>query len=547
MSDHYSAGTDRIRALKTSMVSLLEGAREETIPLAHLQHGARLLAEAYQPIFNRGSVQLASESANDFETTMGAVEDGYAVWRSVEGAFARTLDLAYNGYIAPENLQADETFMQLRDQVGERISALFAKLQAAWKAHVGARPWDDYLVPERKDIDRTTLETNLRLLVQGDHLDVEDSLEALTGPLRYAFVNYLSEHRGSLDLVEESLWMRPEIVVMNDYWAQNPEVRLLDILTKKEHSRRAGSFARLQSLLTYHSPEARASQYVAEEVAQIRLDQRQPYYRCLMLHPDHEVRRYAVSNVDIEGFWKLATPHTVPCAAILSMLERVVRSKFYEENFQKIFFNTVHKRLFNLTSRSEVHYTRGIARIFAQLPFFMEDEYFEKLTRLIDYVTRKEKVLGVEQGMLDEYLNELRREKDRIGTLRAQAPNLTSVPPVVLRKLARDGHYWHELSMHPMYKIARETIPHINSPDRALQVAKNHVVNQDVLREVGKKRSLFNSMAAKIALLANPRTPPTVSMAYVMDLSKADITQLLRRSTVHPELRLHLRHRMGED
>jgi hypothetical protein len=545
MTDHNLAGTARIRALKTTLVSLLEGAREETIPLLQLQHGARLLTEAYQEMFNLGSKQLARDSADDFEATLLAVRDGYDSWRSVDAAFARTLDLAYNGYISPENLQTDEIYTQLREQVGERISALYAKLQAAWKEHVGARPWDGFMVPERRDVDRTQLETSLKLLVQGDHLDVEESIEALTGPLRYAFVNYLGDERGSLDLVEESLWMRPEIVVMNDYWTRHPEIRLLDVLSKKEGSRRSGAFARIQNLLTHRTSEAQPAKYVADEIGKIRLDQREPYLRCLMLHPDHEVRRYAVSNTGVEGFWKLATPHTVPCAAILSMLETVVRSKYYDENFQKIFFNTVHKRLFNLTSRAEVLYSRGIIRVFAQLPFFMEDEYFEKLTRLIDYVTRKEAAFKIEQSMLDEFVQGLRREKDKIGTLKAQAPNLTSVPPAVLRKLAREGHYWHELAMHPMYKIARETIPHINSPERALQLAKNHVVNQDVLREVGKKRSLFNSIPAKMALLSNPRTPPMVSLAYVMDLSKADIGQLLHRSTVHPEVRLHLRNRAG--
>jgi hypothetical protein len=44
-----------------------------------------------------------------------------------------------------------------------------------------------------------------------------------------------------------------------------------------------------------------------------------------------------------------------------------------------------------------------------------------------------------------------------------------------------------------------------------------------------------------MALLANPRTPVAVSMAYFADLSAADVEALLRRSTVHPELRTQLR------
>jgi hypothetical protein len=546
MNDHCTTETARIRALKTSMVSLLESAREETIPLAQLQQGARLLTAAYQDIFNLGSKQLVNESPADLAATLHAIEDGYSDWRAVEGAFAKTLELAYNGYTTRDNLQADAIFTELRRQVGHPVSALHAKLHAARKEHVSTCPWDEFMMSDAQDSDRRDLNTNLKLLVQGDHLDVEDAVEELTGPLRYSFANYLAEQTDSIDLLEESLWMRPEVVLINDYWGHNPEVRLLDVLTRNVDSKRASSFARVQDLLKHSHSIASASDYIVHELGKVRSDERDVYYRCMMLHPDHEIRRYAVNNVDIEGFWKVATPHLVPCATILSMLEKVAGSQNYDENFQKVFFQTVHKRLFNLMSRSEVLYARGIIRIFANLPFFMENEYFEKLTVLIDYVTAKEKLFHVERGVLDDFKAQLHREKDKIGTLQAQSPTLTSIPPVVLRKLARDGHYWYELSMHPMFKIARETINHINSQDRALRVAKNHVVNQDVLRVVGKKRSLFNSIPAKITLLSNPRTPPTVSIAYIMDLSKTDIAHLLRRSTVHPELRLHLRHRLGK-
>ncbi|MEJ2722713.1 MAG: hypothetical protein P8181_16480, partial [bacterium] len=118
------------------------------------------------------------------------------------------------------------------------------------------------------------------------------------------------------------------------------------------------------------------------------------------------------------------------------------------------------------------------------------------------------------------------------------------IPAVVLRKLARDGHFWYDLSMHPLFKIARETIPHIQTEERALRIANNHLVNQDVLRAVGKNRGLFHSMPAKIALLCNPRTPVPVSLNYLSDLCRQDREKLLRRNTVHPEIRQRLLERM---
>jgi hypothetical protein len=544
MSEHYSAEAAKIRSLTTSMVSLLESASEEPISIGQIEQGARLLTEAYQDVLNLGSKQLVSESAPDFNASLLAIEGGYNDWRSVEGAFARTLEQAYNGYVSRDHLLADTVFAQLKYQVGDRISALHAKLHSAWKNHLGTRPWDDFLVNDRPDVDQTDLTTNVKLLMQGDHLDVEDAVEELSGPLRYAFADYLERQDDALDLMEEGLWLRPEILLANDYWQHNQEIRLVDLLAKKRGTKRAAGFAQVQNLLTGAASGARGSEYVMHELDHIRLDEKDTYYRCLMLHPSHEIRRFAANNVDIEGFWKVATPQAVPCAVILTMLERIVKSQYYDEDFQKLFFQTIHKRLFNLVSRSEVLYARGIIRIFSELPFFMEDDYFEKLETVIDYVSKKETSFCVEKGVIDEFHDQLRREKDKIGTLTSQPPTLTSVPPVVLRKLARDGHYWYDLSMHPMFKIARETIRHINSPDRALQVAKNRVVNQDVLRAIGKKRTLFNTMPAKIALLSNPRTPPTVSLGYLSDLSTSDMQNLLRSSSVHPEVRIQLRGRV---
>jgi hypothetical protein len=94
-----------------------------------------------------------------------------------------------------------------------------------------------------------------------------------------------------------------------------------------------------------------------------------------------------------------------------------------------------------------------------------------------------------------------------------------------------------------MFKIARETIRHINTSERAARIARNHRASSDVLREVGRKRSLFGTHTAKMELLSNPRTPPAVSLGYLMDLTRTDAEQLLRRSTIHPELRLQLRSR----
>jgi hypothetical protein len=220
-----------------------------------------------------------------------------------------------------------------------------------------------------------------------------------------------------------------------------------------------------------------------------------------------------------------------------------VGSSRYTTAQRKIFFDAVYRRLLSLAGRSEVLYARGIVRIFVKLNFFLEDEYFHKLSALLDYLAAKERAHYIRDGLLDDYIARMRSEKEKAGHVATEEPTFDGIPLVVLRRLARDGHFWKTLPAHPIAKIARETVPHVSTRDRAMLVATNHRVNPEVLRGLGRKRDLFSSHSARMALLSNPQTPIAVSMNYFADLTAADVDALLRRSTVHPELRTRLRTR----
>ncbi len=542
MNDQFSSITEKIRALKTSTVSLLETTRDGGVPADTLRQNKSLIVEEYQKLLNEGAKQLFKDDFVGSETVIHAVEDAYAAWREIDASFRETLSLAYAGTISRQNLLIDDVHAELRQRIGDPTAALYTRLHTLWADHLAGRPWDAHLSASVKHADADELNKTLHSLVHGDHLDVEDALSTITGALRYAFADYIEHREEPLDLLEESLWMRPEIVLINDYWQYHPHVRLLDLLRRKGLQKCSGGFAKVQEFFSENNSRVDngAGERIVKEVQKTRPEEKDTYLRCLMLHPNHDVRRYAVSNVNLDGFWKVATPEAVPLMTVLSMLEKVAGSKQYDESFQKVFFHTIHRRLLSASSRPEVLYASGIVRILTQLPFFMEDPYFEKLMQVVDYLTAKGKQYGIQTGILGEYVEKLRKEKGKIGTLQTDSPNIANIPVVVLRKLARDGHFWYELSTHPLFKIARETVHHINSADRALRVANNHVVNQDVLREVGRNRGLFATRTARLALLSNPRTPPAVSLDYLPDLSRQDQDQLLRRSTVHPELRRRL-------
>jgi hypothetical protein len=542
MTDQFPAIAEKIRALQASFITLVETTRSEGIPIRELREAHDALIEEYQKLLNEGAKHLLKGEAAGSEAALAATGDAYSSWRNIDRTMRETLSLAYGGTIPRQNLLADDVHAELGRRVGDPTAALYTRLHALWSEHLEGRPWDAHLAGAVTNDDSEGLEKCLHALVHGDHLDVEDALVALTGPLRYSFADYIERRREPLDLLEESLWMRPEIVLINDYWQYHPHVKLLDLLRRKGRARFSGAFAAVQGFFSEDNAgtDDGAAERIVGEIQKIRPEERETYLRCLTLHPNHEIRRYAVTNVGVDGLWKVVTPEGVPLTTVLSMLEKVAGSKQYDENFQKVFFHAVHRRLLSVSSRSELLYARGIVRILAGLPFFMEDSFFEKLMGIVDYLAAKEQRYGIEQGVLGEYIERLRREKEKAGTLQADSPNIANVPAVVLRKLARDGHFWYELAAHPLYKIARETVRHINGPERALRIANNHVVNQDVLREVGRRRGLFATRPARLALLSNPRTPPAVSLDYLSDLSRQDKEQLIRRSTVHPELRRRL-------
>jgi hypothetical protein len=538
MASFLPATLDRIDDLASELVLSLELSRGEGCDLTASAHAAdRFARAAHGALVAAEEIDRAGSTARVDETCR-MLASAYAQWKSVDEAFTQTLRLAYEHQVPRHNLLLDDIHTALKQRVGEPMAEAYTELRARWAAHVAAHPWDTFMNRAPQHADRAALESALGALARGDDLDVEDALRDIAGPLRHAFADHVRTHADDLPDLEIGLWRRPEILVAGDYWGHAKRVRLLDVLSEHAPDRTRNAAAMLTG---FFDGGTKGAASVIRALNDVHESQRERVTRCLMLHPDYEVRRYAVNNADIHSIWKVVTPETIPCATILTLLERMVGSSRYTTAQRKIFFDAVYRRLLALTSRSDVLYARGIVRIFVKLNFFLEDSYFYKLSALLDYVAAKERALGIDDGLLDEYIARVRSEKEKAGPVTGEDPSFDGIPLVVLRRLARDGHFWSVLVAHAIAKIARETVPHVSTRDRALAVANNHRVNPEVLRGLGRKRDLFSTQGAKMALLANPQTPVAVSMGYFADLTPADVEALLRRSTVHPELRTQLR------
>lgn len=540
MAGFLPATSERIDDLASELVLSLELQRGEGCDLAATGQAAARLVNAVHGAVVAAEELDRAESTARIDDVFRLIEVAYVQWKSVDGAFAQTIRLAYENQIPRHNLLLDDIRTALRQRAGEPVAEAYTDLRHRWENHVDARPWDSFRKRAPVHVDKGALENALAALAHGDDLDVEDALGAITGDLRYAFADHMAAHPGDADDIEMGLWKRPEMIVAGDYWGHPKRIRLIDVLAEhgSERSKAAASL-----LAGFFAPSQKGAASVVRAIHDVGEMHRERFTRCLMLHPDYEVRRYAVNNTDLTSVWKVITPEAVPCAAILTLLERLVGSSRYTTAQRKIFFDAVYRRLLTLTNRSDVLYARGIARIFVKLNFFMEDNYFHKLVTLLDYIAVKEKSHGIEDGVLADYIARVRREKEKAGTVQGEEPSFDGIPLVVLRKIARDGHYWHTLLAHPVAKIAREIVPHVATKDRALAVANNHRVNPEVLRGLGRKRELFSTFPARMALLSNPQTPVAISMNYLSDLTLKDVEALLRRATLHPELRHILRSR----
>jgi hypothetical protein len=533
----------RLEGFETDLIKILVEDRPRGCVVAAVGDKARLYTEAVRTLLNGEWDGPAGGTDDKFDGLLPRLESAYAGWKSVSKAFEDTIRMAYSNAVPRENLLLDQTHADLVQSVGEPLADRYIRLMAEWRSHVSDRPWDAYLETSPSHIDSEPMDDCLNALVRGDDLDVEDALNELTGNLRHAFMDFVESNPDSVVDIEPGLWKRPEIVVAGDYWVRGRKRRVVDAVAAYASPRFAHAFDTLRSFFTLDRSGGAA--LIADELRNVPMEHRSRFYRCLMLHPDYELRRYAIGNSSLGSLWKALTPKNVPCATILSLLEQLVGSNAYTTTHRKIFFDAVYRRLMTATTRSDALYSRGIVRILTKLDFFLEDDYFAKMMSLLDYLEAKEKYYKIDDATMRQYTDALKKEKQRVGNVETDTPAFDDIPLVILRKLARDGHFWELLAMHPIVKIAKETVPHIATRDRAMVVACNHRVNQEVLRDVGKRRSLFPTVRAKLTLLGNPRTPPGVSMECLADLSKVDMERLLRFPGLHPELRTMLRNQFN--
>jgi hypothetical protein len=176
------------------------------------------------------------------------------------------------------------------------------------------------------------------------------------------------------------------------------------------------------------------------------------------------------------------------------------------DDYRKVFFDCTLKSLAGARDETAIKAARRILSTLFSFDFFLEDEYFRKITGLNQVIAHEEERLG-RPSYLGDSLRRLRREKTRVGEQTTRTPSFDRIPLTVQRLLAREGFHTLLFSRHPDAKIALETLRHLRAPGLIERALRQPDVNALLLSELARRDDLLTTRAARLALLGNPHTP----------------------------------------
>jgi len=391
---------------------------------------------------------------------------------------------------------------------------------------------------------QTPFQECLERLDSPHELDRNDALIEMIRTHQHQLVAHLirgtAQEDPMLERLLESLWQNAEIVLLDDYFFSVRRSKLTKFIELAEPYPQAERFRRLLRLFR---PGPHGFPTAEDAILPIEADeagQYKTFLRALLLHPLEEYRRYAATNLDPSDYWTLISFPQAPLPALATVLDQLAEPGT-PEDFRKVFFDCTLKTLAKARGEDAIKAVRRILNILFSFDFFVEDDYFKKILRLNQLVEHEETRLGRQNAFFQESMRLLKAQKTRVGARNTRPPSFTGIPLTVQRKLARDGMYTQLFACHPEGKIALETLPFVNNPDRVSQVVRLPTINALLLGELAKRDELFRTRAARMSLLANPKTPLRTVYGYIPLMAGTDLRKLALSKDINPEVALYLK------
>lgn len=261
-------------------------------------------------------------------------------------------------------------------------------------------------------------------------------------------------------------------------------------------------------------------------------EDRRVFGRALLVHPFEPYRRIALDLLRPADFWgAIAHPGTpVPW---LVEIWRALRPKV-DANFLKVFFACVSDTLVRPGGPDRILAVVEMVKEFYTVEAFHEDVFF----RMLLDVDEKVRAEGRRHRLLVDF------DSDYIARLTgflATPPRMDQpvsgwgvVPLPVQRKLARRGQFLRHFVCHPVDRIALECFPHLVRMENVGEFVGLAAINSKLLGDLAKEKRLFTREEARLALVANPKTPAFVVLKHIGFLRKDNLRKLAESRDVNP-------------
>jgi len=399
--------------------------------------------------------------------------------------------------------------------------------------------FEDSIAPGGSD---TPFEECLTRLESPHEIERSDALVDLLRRHQHQLVAHLIRGAAADDPMLEHLlavlWQNVEVVLMDDYFYSARRSKLTGFLELAEPYPVAERFRRLLRLLR---PGPTGYPAAADAIAMVEAQDPQElrsYLRALVVHPLEEYRRLAAAALEPSDLWTVISfPHT-PLPALATLVERL-GAPDVPDDYRKVFFDCTLKTLAGARDETALKAARRILGTLFSFDFFLEDDYFRKITGLNQVIAHEEERLG-RPSYLGDSVRRLQREKARVGEQKTRTPVFDGIPLTVQRLLAREGFHTLLFTRHPDAKIALETLRHLRAPGLVERALRQPDINSMLLSELARRDDLVTTRAARLALLGNPHTPLRAVYGYVPLMSGEDLRRLAISKDINPDVAQHL-------
>jgi hypothetical protein len=256
------------------------------------------------------------------------------------------------------------------------------------------------------------------------------------------------------------------------------------------------------------------------------LPDRKVFARALLLHPSPSYRGLAREFLEPSDYWLVLSDPATPVPTLLQLWRHLRPA--VGNGYLKIFFASVRDACLRGGGAEDIVATVELMKEFYGVDALHEDAYFELLQAMDEPVRRQAREHGLLVDFDAEYARLFRAFLAGGKRQEQRADGFGLVPLPVQRRLARRGHFLPHFICHPVDRIALECLPYLQARESVLEFVRVPQINSRLIGELARERRLFRHDEARLALVANPKTPANVVLQNIHHLPSHALRELMR-------------------